>query len=159
MVKFAIGFFTFHFSLFTFQLFRIPLYSSNARLHQYSLWRFGEESERHALEHLPVLRLGEEFHTLMSIGVGLCYQVRHNLVSHSLTLVSVSHCHAFYYASFQSTTGYYFVGRLVDESGVVVYIVKTQAVVVQKLFYAATLARYGWIELYYFQCKMRIVKC
>ena len=81
----------------------------------------------------------------MPIGVGLCYQVRHNLVGYSLTLVSVSHCHAFYYASFQSTTGYYFVGSIVDKGGVVVYIVKTQAVVAQKLFYASTLAGYGLI--------------
>ena len=145
MVKFAIGFFTFHFSLFTFQLFTIPLYSSNARLHQYSLWCFGEESERHALEHLLVLRFGEEFHALMSVGVGMCNEVRHNLVGYSLALVSVSHSHAFYYASFQSTTGYYFVGSIVDKGGVVVYIVKTQAVVAQKLFYASTLAGYGWI--------------
>ena len=81
----------------------------------------------------------------MSVGVGMCNEVRHNLVGYSLALVSVSHSHAFYYASFQSTTGYYFVGSIVDKGGVVVYIVKTQAVVVKKLFYASTLAGYGWI--------------
>ena len=81
----------------------------------------------------------------MSIGVGLSYEMRHYLVGYSLALVSFSHCHAFDYAFFQSTTGYYFVGSIVDKGGVVVYIVKTQAVVVKKLFYASTLARYGWI--------------
>ena len=59
--------------------------------------------------------------------------------------MSVSHCHTFDNATLQSATGYYFVGRLVDKGGVVVYIVKTQAVVVKKLFYASTLAGYGWI--------------
>ena len=153
MVKFAIGFFTFHFSLFPFQLFRIPLYSSNTRLHQYSLWRFGEESERHALEHLLVLRFGEQLHALVSVSVGMCNEMRHNLVGYSLALMSVSHSHAFYYAFFQSTTCHYLVGRLIDEGGIVVYIVETQTVVAQKLFYAATLAGYVRVELYQFQCE------
>lgn len=81
----------------------------------------------------------------MSVGVGLSYEMRHNLVGYSLALMSVSHSHAFYYASFQSTACHYLVSRLIDEGCIVVYIVKTQAVVAQKLFYAATLAGYGWI--------------
>ena len=81
----------------------------------------------------------------MSVGVGMGNEMRHNLVGYSLALMSVSHSHAFYYASFQSTTSHYLVGRLIDEGCIVVYIVKTQAVVVKKLFYAATLAGYGWI--------------
>ena len=101
----------------------------------------------------------------MSVGVGMCNEMRHNLVGYSLALMSVSHSHAFYYAFFQSTTGYYLVGSLVYKGCIVVYIVKTQAVVVKKLFYAATLAGYGWIELYQFQCEygllmlMIIVSC
>lgn len=89
----------------------------------------------------------------MSVGVGMCNEMRHNLVGYSLALVSFSHCHAFDYASFQSTTGYYFVGSIVDKGGIVVYIVETQAAVGKKLFYAATLAGYVRVELYQFQCE------
>ena len=81
----------------------------------------------------------------MSVGVGMCNEVRHNLVGYSLALMSVSHCHTFDNATLQSAACHYLVGRLVDKGGVVVYIVKTQAVVAQKLFYASTLAGYGWI--------------
>ena len=59
--------------------------------------------------------------------------------------MSVSHCHTFDNATLQSAACHYLVGRLVDKGGVVVYIVKTQAIVAQKLFYASTLAGYGWI--------------
>ena len=81
----------------------------------------------------------------MSIDIGLRYEMRHYLVGYSLALMSVSHCHAFDYATLQSATSHYLVGSLIDEGGIVVYIVETQAVVTQKLFYAATLAGYGWV--------------
>ena len=93
----------------------------------------------------------------MSVGIGLSYEMRHNLVGYSLALVPFSHCHAFDYTTLQSATSHYIVGRLIDEGGIVVYIVETQTVVAQKLFYAATLAGYIRVELYQFQCEYVLI--